>query len=210
MKFSRLTFLALILGVFIAVVSPTAQGAADEFGDGAHKFIRSLADQAMTSLTDKKLNEADRQSNFRKLLSEYFDVSSLGKWVLGRYWRRASKVERAEYLNLFEDLIVGTYANRFREYTTEMLSISNTTSLGNSAIVHSLMERKDDKGLRVDWRVKFPDGRYKIVDIMIEGVSMAQTQRSEFSSVIRRNGGKVSGLISALRGKTEKLLTQSN
>ncbi len=206
----RRGLIALFLGAFIAVMSPSAHGAADEFGDGAHKFVRSLADQAMISLTNKKLNQADRQMKFRKLLNQYFDVSGVGKWVLGRYWRRASKEQRTEYLNLFEDLIVGTYAKRFKEYTAEKLSISNTTSRGNSAIVHSMMERKDAKGLRIDWRVNFPDGNYKIIDIMVEGVSMAQTQRSEFSSVIRRNGGKVSGLLSALRGKTEKLLAQSN
>lgn len=202
--------MALLLGAVIAVTSPSAHGAADEFGDGAHKFIQSLADQAMTSLTDSKIPVSERQAKFRKLLNQYFDVSGVGKWVLGRYWRRASEEERAEYLNLFEDLIVGTYAKRFNEYTSEQLSISNTTSRSGSAIVHSMMEREGAKGLRIDWRVRFPDGKYKIVDIVVEGVSMAQTQRSEFSSVIRRQGGKVSGLISALRGKTTKLLVQEN
>jgi len=67
--------------------------------------------------------------------------------------------------------------------------------------VKSLVDRGAQQPIRVDWRITFPDGRYKIIDIVVEGVSMVQTQRSEFSSVIRRSGGKVEGLLTALREK---------
>ena len=111
-------------------------------------------------------------------------------------------VNPESYLVLFEDLIVGTYANRFKNYSNEKLAVYGTTSRGQIVIVKSHLEQDSQKPIRVDWRVKFPDGKYKIFDIVVEGISMIQTQRSEFSSVIRRNGGKVSDLLTALRQKS--------
>lgn len=176
--------------------------AASDFSNGAENFIRSLTDKAVPALSDKSLSDRERRSNFRKILRSYFDVAGIGKWALGRYWRKATKGERSEYLVLFEDLIVGTYANRFKSYSNEKLAVYGTTSRGQIVIVKSHLEQDSQKPIRVDWRVKFPDGKYKIFDIVVEGISMIQTQRSEFSSVIRRNGGKVSDLLTALRQKS--------
>ena len=138
------------------------------------------------------------------LLNSYFDIKGIGKWALGRYWRKTSKSERSEYLVLFENLIVSTYANRFSQYTKEKITVKGTSSRGKFALVKSQINGGKEKPIRIEWRVTFPDCKYKIFDIVVEGVSMVRTQRSEFSSVIRRNGGKVSDLLAALRKKTTK------
>ena len=177
---------------------------ADDFTDGAEKFIVSLADDAISSLTSKTLTETERQKKFRKLLNSYFDVKGIGKWALGRYWRKTSESERSEYLVLFENLIVNTYANRFNKYTKEKLTVKGSSSRGKFALVNSQINGGKEKPIRIEWRVVSPNGNYKIFDIVVEGVSMIRTQRSEFSSVIRRNGGKIAGLLAALRKKTNK------
>ena len=177
---------------------------ADDFTNGAEQFITSLADDAISSLTGKTLTEKERQQKFRKLLNSYFDINGIGKWALGRYWRKTSKSERLEYLVLFENLIVSTYANRFSQYTKEKLTVKGSSSRGKFALVKSQINGGKEKPIRIEWRVIFPDGNYKIFDIVVEGVSMIRTQRSEFSSVIRRNGGKISVLLAALRKKTNK------
>ena len=177
---------------------------ADDFTDGAEQFITSLADDAISSLTGKTLTEKERQQKFRKLLNSYFDINGIGKWALGRYWRKTSKSERLEYLDLFENLIINTYANRFSQYTKEKLTVKGSSRRGKFALVKSQINGGKEKPIRIEWRVIFPDGNYKVFDIIVEGVSMLRTQRSEFSSVIRRNGGKISGLLVALRKKTTK------
>ena len=187
--------------LFVCMCVHRTTATASEFVNGAEKFVQSLADEAVPALSKKTLSDRERQYNFRKMLRRYFDVDGIGKWVLGRYWRKATRQERSEYLVLFEDLIVGTYANRFKNYSNEKLAFYGTTSRGHIVIVKSHLEQDNQKPIRVDWRVKFPDGKYKIFDIVVEGISMIQTQRSEFSSVIRRNGGKISGLLTALREK---------
>ena len=204
MKLATRAIVALVTLSTLLISVHYASVRADDFTDGAEKFIVSLADDAISSLTSKSLTEKERQKQFRVLLNSYFDINGIGKWALGRYWRKTSKSERSEYLVLFENLIVSTYANRFSQYTKEKLTVKGSSSRGKFALVKSQINGGKEKPIRIEWRVIFPDGKYKIFDIVVEGVSMVRTQRSEFSSVIRRNGGKISVLLAALRKKTNK------
>lgn len=199
----RRGLLAVSMGLGLALFTLPAQAGTDEFSVGAQNFVRELADKAIESLAVEKITEKQRTKNFQRLFREYFDISVIGRYVLGRHWRKATQGERTEFLSLFENLIVTTYIKKFRKYTGESLIISGATSRNHRmAIVHSrILLGSGTPAIRVDWRVDFPDGSYKVTDLVVEGVSMVQTQRSEFSSVIRRNGGKVEGLITALRQK---------
>ena len=202
MKFAFRTISLALIGTIVLLSPLTAKSEANEFHRGAGTFVRALADEAITNLTGNALTDLQRQEKLRGILKSYFDVKSIGKWVLGRHWRKASAAERSEYLGLFEDLIVKTYAVRFKSYSNEKIKLTGTVSRGQTAIVKSVIERGSQQPVRVDWRGTYPDGQYKIFDVVIEGVSMIQTQRSEFSSVIRRNGGRVSGLIATLKNRS--------
>ena len=202
MKFAFRTIYLALIGTIVLFSPITAKAEANGFHKGASTFVMALANDAITNLTGNALTDLQRQEKLRGILKSYFDVNSIGKWVLGRHWRKASAAERSEYLGLFEDLIVNTYAIRFKSYSNEKIKLTGTASRGQTAIVKSVIERGSQQPVRVDWRVTYPDGQYKIFDIVIEGVSMIQTQRSEFSSVIRRNGGRVSGLITTLKNRS--------
>ena len=204
---SMTKFGAAFLGVVLLVVTVALPSRADEVSD-AQIFVRNLADKAISQLTSPTMSQGERESAFRKLLHEHFDVPAMGRSALGRYWRVATPEEQSEYMSLFEDLIVATYAARFRDYGGEnldILSASKTAgSEDNAVLVQSQISRNVTKPIRLDWRVA-ANSPPKIVDVVIEGVSMIQTQRSEFTSVIVRNGNKVAGLISELRAKTKAL-----
>ena len=202
MKSAFRTISLIVIGTIVTFSPLTSKAEANEFHKGAGAFVETLADDAITNLTGDGLNDAQREEKLRGILRSYFDVNSIGKWVLGRHWRKANAAERTEYLRLLEDLIVSTYALRFKSYSNEKIKLTGIASRGQTAIVKSVIERGDQQSVRVDWRVTYPDGQYKIFDIVVEGVSMIQTQRSEFSSVIRRNGGKISGLIATLKDKS--------
>ena len=205
MKLATRAIVALVTLSTLLISVHYASVRADDFTNGAEQFIVSLADDATSSLTSETLTEKERQKKFRGLLNSYFDINGIGKWALGRYWRKTSKSERLEYLVLFENLIVSTYANRFNKYTKEKLTVKGSSSRGKFTLVKSQINGGKEKPIRIEWRLTRPNVNYKIFDIVIEGVSMIRTQRSEFSSVIRRNGGKVSNLLAALRKKTTKL-----
>jgi len=182
-----------------------AAGAEDE-GARAGKFIESLADKAIAALTESSVSRDERISRFHTLLEEHFAVDTIGRWVLGRYWNEATEPERKEYLALFEELIVSTYVDRFKNYSGEKLSVYSTVpATGGDLLVNSQITRPaGGEPLDVAWRVRDRDGHFKVVDVIVAGVSMGQTQRSEFSSVIRRTGGRVEGLLAKLREDLKK------
>jgi phospholipid transport system substrate-binding protein len=197
--------IAALLAFFL--VAPLGGVRAAEPMDGARKFIESLADEAMHSLTGASTPRPQRIEGFRKLFESNFDVELIGQWILGRYWRPASEEERKEYLKLFEDLMVVSYVDRFARYTGDKLKITGAEKTGEKDV--TVRSQIDNPGssqpVRVDWRV-VPQGQsYKIVDVIVEGTSMSTTLRSEFGSIINREGGKVAGLNRALKEKVDAL-----
>lgn len=111
----RIPVLGLLLALLTFVLFPSTQARAGALEEGARKFIESLSQKAITKLTAEGIEDKEREAHFRVLLNDNFDIPTIGKWVLGRYWRKASAKERAEYMMLFEDLIVATYLNRFNQ-----------------------------------------------------------------------------------------------
>ena len=168
----------------------------------AGEFIMALADKAITGLTDFNVPLSERSTRFRVLLNEGFDVQHIGRFVLGRFWRTASEAERAEYLQLFEDFIVHSYATRFREYAGENLKVMGTRSAPDGeAYVLTDLVRPSGPPVRVEWRLRRDSSGFKVVDVLVESVSMSITQRDDFSATIQRAGGKVEGLLAVLRDK---------
>jgi len=174
---------------------------ADDGTTGAKTFIEGLADKAVTSLAAPDIDAAERRKRFRALMLENFAFKRIAAWVLGRYWRGASEAEKTEYLKLFEDMLVLVYADRFAKYSGERLTVGVAEKRGeNDILVHSQILRPEGaKPVDVAWRVSTQEGAMKIVDVMVEGLSMGLTQQKEFASVIRQNGNGVQGLLDELK-----------
>ncbi|WP_448189050.1 MlaC/ttg2D family ABC transporter substrate-binding protein [Azospirillum sp. sgz301742] len=172
---------------------------------GASAFIQKLGNEAISSFANKSKPKPEALARFKELLNTGFDVPYIGRWVLGRYWNQASPQQQQEYQQLFERLIVKTYADRFVEYSGETFKITGSRPEGdNDTMVTTQVIRPNGPPVAVDWRVRKRDASYKIIDVVVEGVSMGVTQRQEFSSVIQSNGGRIEGLIQALRQKTSQ------
>jgi phospholipid transport system substrate-binding protein len=166
---------------------------------GPGDFIRIVGQEAIDTLTQKELSEAERQDRFREILNRTFEIKVIARFALGRYWRRASEAQRTEYIDLFEDFIVQAYSARFRNYSGDKFTVGQVRELNTrDRLVQSEILLKDGRKIPVFWRVRKGDPM-KIVDVMVEGVSMAITQRDEFSAIINQNGGKIDGLIAQLR-----------
>jgi phospholipid transport system substrate-binding protein len=165
-------------------------------------MISNLGSRALEVL-GKGATQSQRLERFRELLRQDFDVPGIARFVLGRYWNTASEEQRTEYVKLFEDYIVMAYATRLSEYTGETFKVTGSRPDADGAIVSSQIVRPSGAApVKVDWRLTGRDGKYKISDVSVDGISMAVTQRSEFASVIQHNGGQVQGLITMLRQKT--------
>jgi len=195
----------LIVGVLAFGTLP-GSARADEFGDGARKFIEALTQDAIDMLTGEKITKSQREERFRTLMNKNFAMKGIAKFVIGRHWRKASDDVKAEYLSLFEDLMVVTYAERFEKYSGERLLIKRVEVRNKKdALVYTTMVKASDgtKPLKVDWRVRQGAGVYTIIDVMVEGISMIMTQKSEFASFIKSNGGDLKVLLMELKKRVK-------
>lgn len=201
----RRVLLAAACAVIVGLVLSARVEATDDFATGAGKFMETLADKAVAALTGKDVARPERVRRFRVLLNENFAVTTIARWVLGRHWNGATEIQRKEYLELFEDLIVLNYVDRFTEYSGEKLTVTKTITVENKdAIVYSVINRPNhSEPLEVEWRVRLHGGGYKIVDVMVKGVSMGLTQRQEFAAVFSRNSSSMAAFLDELRQRVK-------
>ncbi|MDA1100487.1 MAG: ABC transporter substrate-binding protein [Proteobacteria bacterium] len=198
----RLICLCFGIAITGAVFSLPARAAETDPAD----FLRALADDAIAVLSDDHLDQTGRAQGFRQVLRRGFDIPAVSRFVLGRYWRAASRVEKEEFVQLFEDYMVAVYGGRLGRDSGKFLTVTSQRADGiDGAIVSSNIKRPDGPVIMLDWRLKQGDHGWQVVDIMAEGMSLALAQRSEFASVIRANGGKLSSLLTKLRQKTQTL-----
>jgi phospholipid transport system substrate-binding protein len=196
---SRRRLLPTAIALFIggAASAPPAVAATDPAA-----LINDLGNRALEAL-GKKLGARQREARFRELFHEDFDVPAIARFVLGRYWRIATAAEQQEFVRLFAEYVTLAYSNRLAQYSGETLRVTGLRSEPEGWIVTSfILHKNGSPPARVDWRLTWTGDTYKITDVIVEGISMAVTQRSEFASVIRRHGGQVEGLLTLLRRKT--------
>jgi len=165
-------------------------------------FMSRLWTNAMDVLKQKG-DPVLRRTRFAELFHEDFDGPGIARFVVGPYWRTASPKEQQDFIKIFEDYVVFVYTARLGDFGGEHIDIRGTRSDGNGIIVSTAISGpRNTSPLKVDWRLVTDNGAYKINDIIVEGISMGVTQRSEFASVVQRNGGQLRGLIALMRQKT--------
>jgi phospholipid transport system substrate-binding protein len=192
--------LALLAGLLVA---PALVAAAIT----PEAFIADLGARAIAVLERKELGTAERERRLGELLAEGFDISYLGRLALGRPYRQLDQEQRAEYQTLFRDFVLKTYSARLSNYAGEQLEVLKAAPVGGDDImVTSEVRRNGEPPLRIDWRVRPQDGGYKIVDIVVEGISLVVTQRGEFQSIVSKEG--VDGLLTSLRVRAERASAQ--
>lgn len=202
----RLISANLLIIAFVVAATVFAQVSTVRAGHiDPQTFVSELGDQAIRALSSKALNTEQREDEFRKLFLSGFNVRTLGRFAVGRYWRSASKTQQTEYLALFAEFIVRTYAARFGQYSGEKLVVLDSRDgAGRDTIVNSVINSPNGPDIKIDWRVRERKHSLRIVDVVVEGISMAITQRDEFSSVIRRGGGDFENLLIELRAKNSE------
>jgi phospholipid transport system substrate-binding protein len=192
-----------LLTIFLVLTATTCFAAPPQVNPtDALAFMNQLWSRAV-ELLNNKTDPTIRQARFRQLFHDDFDSGGIARFVLGRYWRSASIEGQQEFLKLFEDYVAFVYTARLANFGGETFKTRGSRSDGDGIIVSTdVISPGSTSPLRIDWRLVNDNGGYKINDVIVEGVSMAVTQRSEFASIIQRNGGQLGGLIAMMREKT--------
>jgi phospholipid transport system substrate-binding protein len=196
---TRRLFLTLVA---LIIASTSLTTASDAIAADANGFMNQLWGQTVEVLSNK-VPRAERLMRFRQLFQADFDGPGIARFVLGRYWRSASEQEQQEYLKLFEDYVVLVYGTRLSKFNGETFKLLGSRTEESGTIVSTdIISPSGEAPIKVDWRLITDHGSFKINDVIIEGISMLATQRSEFASVIQRHGGQVGGLLELMRERT--------
>jgi len=191
-------FAAILLVAILLPVSAAMAAAPQE------TYIDKLGKDVVTLLAEKEMPEATRKAGFAKLLKGNFDLKTIGRFVLGRHWREASEAQQVEYQRLFEQMVVTVYTQRFSDYSGQQLLVKGSVPAeGSESDVFVKSEIQQGGGappVAVEWRVRdIGGGKFKIVDAVVEGVSMSVTQRSDFDAIVAQGG--IDGLLTELKNR---------
>lgn len=172
----------------------------------AKTFMSDMGENVISLLTNQSISDKERADQFRTILETQFNLKAIGKFVLGRYWKQASDKEKQTFLSLFKETTVATYATRFKDYTSEKFEIRGCqVEPDGGVVVSSQIMRPNGQAIPINWKIFEKKGEMRVYDVILEGISMGITQRSEFASVIQNGGGKLEALNKAL----EKKISQS-
>ena len=194
-------FLHRVVFPAVFVVLVALANAALASGEEAARFVHRLGNQTIETLAAPDLTLDQRKDQFRGLLIHGFDIPFIGRFVIGRHWRAATPDQRGDYMALYSEFFLQTYASRIGEYSGQTFTVTGARAVNaKDFVVRTRISRPGGQPFNADWRVRKVDGGYRVIDIMAEGVSLAITQRSEFASVAQRIG--LDGLIATLRSRT--------
>lgn len=169
-------------------------------------FLQNLQDHSAEQLGDTSIPTEVREERFRQIFNDNFDLPAIGRFVIGRYWKRASEQDRQDFLAIFEDAMVQRFLPILAENSDVRLTFGaaqGDKKRKGMYIVNSVLPLENGEAVNVGWRVRYKDEVPRILDIIIEGASMAITLRSEYSTFVKQNGGEVSELTKLLREKVE-------
>lgn len=204
----RLGFLALAVtaAILTSPFAAQAKPAAVATTEKAKSYAEDVATEALDTINsarDGKISNKDARIKFRKILNDRFDVPTIAKFTMGRYWRVATEAEQKEFVRLLQVTILDKYADRMLEYSGDGYKIGEASAINDKDYGVTMNVLPKGKA-PVAFALRLRDngkGNFKIIDIAVEGISMSVTHRTDFASVIERNGGKVKALLDALKNK---------
>lgn len=184
--------------VFAFALGITAPGRAMADDDGAAAFVERVATQILGAVGDPSIDTDARAEILQGLLERDFDLALLGRFALGPHWDDATPAQRRAYLDAFVPYVLSTYAVLLDEFDGKSFAVVGEKPSGARAfVVTARIERVEGPAMQTAWRVRRVGDGFQVIDVVFDGMSVALTQRSQFASVVRRDG--LEGLIQALR-----------
>ena len=164
-------------------------------------FVQSIVDQA-SQILSKSYSKEEKIAKLKLIAKENVDIKGIGFYSLGSHRKSLSDDKKKEYIDIFEQYFLKSFSSRLAEYTDPKIEVNDQEKLNEKYTMVSsvLLATKDKPEIKIDWRIitKNPD-KPLIIDVVIEGVSLAKVQKEEFNSTIQTNNGDINSLISSLK-----------
>ena len=177
---------SLILIVFSAITGKS-------FSLEPKDFVQSVVDQASSVLT-KNFTKEEKIEKLKSIAREAVDIRGIGYYSLGSHRKGLSDDKKKKYLDIFEKYFLKSFSSRLAEYTDPKIRVDSQKKINEKYTMVSsvLLETKDKPEVKIDWRIVTKDpSKPLIIDVVIEGVSLAKVQKEEFNSIIQSNDGDI-------------------
>jgi len=186
-----------------------AAGALAAFGGPAHaqaaqaqSFVNSLSAE-LTQLVNSGRSDTQMYAAFEGILTKYADLAAIGASVLGPPWRSASTAQKRGFIKAFSHYLSRRYGKQFREYKNAQIQVTGAKDGGRvGVLVSSQVLRPGQETVNVDWQISSQSGSQKVVNLVIEGVSMLASERAEMGAMLDAAGGSLDKLIANLNATT--------
>ena len=171
-------------------------------------FVEATMDEALVLFTGTAQSEAELEKATSRLIDQRIDLKTMARFSIGSYWNNATEAQQKKYLELFRAFVLQSFMSRFGHYDGEpllsgdVLQIDAVDQERNAVMVRTRVGRSQGGKLRLDWRLRQSGKTFKIVDLVVKGISMALVQREGLMSVVKMNGGQVQALINVLEERT--------
>ena len=165
------------------------------------EFVQSVANEASLILTNNSTKE-QKIEELKSIAKKSVDFRGIGYYSLGAHRKNLSDDKKKEYLIIFEKYFLKSFSSRLAEYTDPKIRVDSQKKLNEKYTMVSsvLMATEEKPEVKIDWRIitKNPD-KPLIIDVVIEGVSLAKVQKEEFNSIIQNNNGDINALLTSLK-----------
>jgi phospholipid transport system substrate-binding protein len=164
-------------------------------------FIQSTVNRA-SQILSKNISKEEKINQLKSIAKKTVDIKGVGFYSLGSARKNLNDSQKIEYLKLFEDYFLKSFSSRLAEYTNPEIEVNDKKVLNkNYTIVNSLLVATSERPeVKIDWRVYTKDPENPLIrDLIIEGLSLARTQKEEFSSILNSNDGDINALFKTLK-----------
>ena len=164
-------------------------------------FVQSTVNRASQTLS-KDISKKEKMLELQKLAQETVDIKGIGFYTLGKFRKEISDEQKNKYSKLFESYFLKSFSSRLSEYSNPKIDvISKDKKNEKYTIVSSiLVATKDRPEVKIDWRIYTKDPEKPLIrDLIIEGLSLARTQKEEFASIIKSNDNNIEALFESLK-----------
>jgi len=186
---------------FLLLVSINFCFISNSFAITPYLFVQETADEATEAL-NKRLSKEEKMEKLKIIAKKSVDIKGIGNYSLGTHRKTISDQQKDEYFDIFEQYFLKSFASRLAEYTDPKIRVDSQKKLNDkyTMVSSTLLATSEKAEIKIDWRVvtKNPDNPL-IIDVIIEGVSLAKVQREEFNSIIQSNDGNINALFKTLR-----------
>jgi phospholipid transport system substrate-binding protein len=198
---------ALILAC--ALASPVMAKAVAVTPVQAQTYVDKVASDVLATVRNSKMNNQAKAATLESVFTRVVDIPFVAKFVLGRHVRTATPVQMQRYLKSYEPFLIKNYVSRITKYSGQTYKImgSRMDADGSYVVSMSLLD-PNGPSVAMDYRLRYDANQFKVIDIVVEGVSLLTTQRSEFNAVISNKG--LDALMDALDAKTKAALAKAN